>query len=174
MTINNLQSILTALAVTILFSCTSGPENKTPDSNSIAKSNTNLLEVDASAPETLLELFAKGNTMDEMEYEPKEFRVKEGTTVILKLNNLSTDGAMLHNFVLIEDGNADKVGMFGVQAGAEKDFVQEMKEVLVYTKMLNPGESTTLKFRAPVVGRYQYICTYPGHYSKMQGVLIVE
>ena len=174
MTIKKLLAFTITIAVTTLYSCNNESKNKALDSVSKTTTNTNLLEIDTNAPEIELELIAKGNTMDDMEFIPKEFKVKAGTTVILTLINQSTDGAMQHNFVLIEDGNADKVGTFGVQAGVENNFVQEMKEVLVYTKMLKPGESTTLKFRAPNAGRYQFICTYPGHYSKMQGVFIVE
>ena len=174
MTRKNFLPTLLVLVITFVFSCNNSSEKNNQEINTKTETNTDLLNIDANAPEVALNLYAKGNTMDEIEYEPKEFKIKSGTTVVLTLINQSTDGAMQHNFVLIEDGNADKVGMYGVQAGVENNFVQEMKEVLAYSKMLKPGESITIKFRAPIAGRYQFICTYPGHYSRMQGVFIVE
>jgi uncharacterized protein len=39
---------------------------------------------------------------------------------------------------------------------------------------VNPGERFDLLFRAPTTpGRYPYVCTFPGHWRIMQGVLIV-
>ena len=46
--------------------------------------------------------------------------------------------------------------------------------VFAATKLLKPGESDTITFTAPPAGTYPFICTYPGHYPKMQGKLIAE
>jgi plastocyanin len=40
--------------------------------------------------------------------------------------------------------------------------------------MAEPGKTVTFEFTAPEAGTYTYICTYPGHWMKMQGTLIVE
>ena len=41
--------------------------------------------------------------------------------------------------------------------------------------ILNPDETYSLKFTAPSKpGEYPYICTFPGHWRIMQGVMIVK
>ena len=40
--------------------------------------------------------------------------------------------------------------------------------------MIGGGESDTITFTAPKKGSYTYICTFPGHYGLMKGVLIVS
>jgi azurin len=52
--------------------------------------------------------------------------------------------------------------------------VPNLDEVLIATKMTMPGEKTTITFAAPPVGEYKFMCTYPGHYSKMNGKFLVE
>ncbi|NNC84685.1 MAG: hypothetical protein HKN75_01310 [Bacteroidia bacterium] len=162
----------TFLLTLVIASCQSTPDQGSTETENDAN-NKILTEIDANAPVVKLQLDAAGNTMDDMEFVQKELTVKTGSTVHLQFNNLSTDGAMQHNFVLIENGEADKVGSFAMQAGAENEFVPRMPEVLAHTKMLLPEENVLFIFRAPTPGTYMYICTYPGHYSKMQGMFIV-
>ncbi len=41
--------------------------------------------------------------------------------------------------------------------------------------MLARDEKQTMKFTAPTTpGRYEYICTFPGHWQLMRGVMTVE
>jgi azurin len=47
--------------------------------------------------------------------------------------------------------------------------------VLVATRLLNAGETTTLTFDAPTeAGDYPFVCTFPGHYVTMQGTMRVR
>ena len=47
--------------------------------------------------------------------------------------------------------------------------------VLAYTFVVPPGGTHVTHFRAPAeAGAYPYICTFPGHWQAMQGVLVVE
>ncbi|WP_448633457.1 plastocyanin/azurin family copper-binding protein [Pedobacter panaciterrae] len=42
------------------------------------------------------------------------------------------------------------------------------------TKLLNPEEKVTLQFTAPdKPGDYPFLCTFPGHWSIMNGVMKV-
>lgn len=132
-------------------------------------------KIDPNAPVQQVNLTTSGNTMSEMKFDINEIRVKEGSTVKLVLTNKAKDEAMQHNFVLIEEGTADKVGPAGVAAGADKNYVPAMKEVLVATNLVGPGKmSDEITFPAPAKGVYDFICTYPGHYKTMNGKLIVE
>ena len=59
--------------------------------------------------------------------------------------------------------------------GLAKHYVPESPEVLVYTDMTNPKESFTIHFTAPKEkGDYPYLCTFPGHWMVMNGVMKVE
>ena len=54
-------------------------------------------------------------------------------------------------------------------------YVPESSDVLVYTEMTNPTGSFTVHFDAPKEpGKYPYLCTFPGHWMVMNGVLVVE
>jgi azurin len=48
-------------------------------------------------------------------------------------------------------------------------------EVLASTALAGPGETVEVTFKAPAVpGKYEYICSFPGHYAAgMKGVLVV-
>lgn len=131
------------------------------------------MKIDPSAPVVELTLKAMGNSMADMSFDQKELRVKAGSTIHLLFINESTDGAMSHNFVLIDEGSAEKVGPEGMKAGIDNNFVPKMKQVLVSTKMTQPKEKTEITFPAPQKGTYDFICTYPGHYQKMNGKFIV-
>ena len=48
-------------------------------------------------------------------------------------------------------------------------------DVLAHSKLLGPGESEVIKFKAPKnPGMYQFVCTFPGHYSMMRGIMVVK
>lgn len=131
-------------------------------------------KIDPAAAVVELLLKAQGNSMADMKYDQKELRVKAGSTVHLTLLNEGTDVSMVHNFVLIDEGTADKVGPEGLKAGEAMNFVPKMHEVYVSTSLTKPKEKTEIRFPAPPKGSYDFICTYPGHYQKMNGKFIVE
>ena len=62
------------------------------------------------------------------------------------------------------------------QPGAmETQFVPEISEVLWATPLVNGGKSVEITFTAPEKpGRYPFICTFPGHWRIMRGVMVVE
>ena len=48
-------------------------------------------------------------------------------------------------------------------------------DVIAYADITEPGKQQTIHFTAPQTpGRYPYLCTFPGHWKLMNGVLIVE
>ena len=56
-----------------------------------------------------------------------------------------------------------------------KHYVPDSKDVLVFTDMVNPKAETTIHFTAPLEkGVYPYLCTFPGHWMVMNGVMKVE
>ncbi len=123
---------------------------------------------------------ARGLTVEAiggLQYAQTLLKVKAGEPLALRLRN--TD-VMLHNLVLVKPDAAKKVGeasfkMLSDPQAGEKHYVPDLPEVLAIIPVINPGKAHTLHFRAPSVpGDYPYICTFPGHWMAMQGVLRVE
>ncbi|RTE53099.1 dehydrogenase [Arenibacter aquaticus] len=113
---------------------------------------------------------------NEMKFDLTEFVVEAGQAVELVFEN--TD-FMQHNLVVTKLGAKEKVGLAADKLamdpnGAEKNYVPEMPEVLFATAIINPEEKVVLKFKAPTKpGDYPFICTFPGHWRIMQGVMKV-
>ncbi|MFI5193240.1 MAG: plastocyanin/azurin family copper-binding protein [Chitinophagales bacterium] len=109
-----------------------------------------------------------------LKFDMETLTVKAGSRVKLTFHN---NDDMLHNFVITKPGAANKVGEAAVKMGlnGEKmNFVPSLPEVMFYTSLLHPKESNTIYFRAPEkAGQYMYVCTYPGHYLVMRGILKV-
>lgn len=128
----------------------------------------------ASGPvDKVIELLVK---KDVMKYETELLTAEAGTTIQIVLKN---PDFMQHNFVLLKPNTAEKVGaavdkLVTDPNGAKMHYVPAMPEVLAYTPMVDPGGSFTLTIVLPnQPGDYPYICTFPGHWRIMQGVLRV-
>lgn len=113
----------------------------------------------------------------QMKFSPTEFRVKAGSDVRLIFQN---PDSMLHNLIILAPGTKDKIGALADKMAADPDaikklYIPESKDVLHATKLVNPNQSEELKFKAPATpGSYPFLCTFPGHWRVMQGVMIVE
>ncbi len=113
---------------------------------------------------------------DMMKYDKESFTVQAGQEVIIEFEN--TDG-MQHNLLIVAQGALETVGlaadaMVRDPKAAQKNYVPDVPEVLHATKLLNPGEIYTLKFTAPdVPGEYPFVCTFPGHWRMMNGIMTV-
>ncbi|MCA8980069.1 MAG: c-type cytochrome [Planctomycetes bacterium] len=113
---------------------------------------------------------------DTLLYDRDEFTVAAGRPVELVFSNVDI---MPHNLVITSPGALVKVGT-AAEAMASRDdawdlgFVPELDEVLHATGLQQPGESFTLRFTAPAeVGDYPYVCTFPGHWIRMNGTMRV-
>ncbi|CAM3333102.1 PVC-type heme-binding CxxCH protein [Zobellia roscoffensis] len=113
---------------------------------------------------------------NEMKYDLSEFVVPAGEPVELILENVDF---MQHNLVIVKQGTMDKVGeasdkLAADPNGAKQNYVPEMDEVLFATALVDPEQTVTLKFTAPIEpGEYPFICTFPGHWRIMKGVMKV-
>lgn len=111
-----------------------------------------------------------------MKFNKEVFTVTAGKKVMLEIDNL--DG-MQHNLLIVKPGMLEKVGaaadaMLRDPKASEKHYVPKIPEVLFATKMLGPNEVFTLNFTAPTqVGDYPFVCTFPGHWRMMNGIMRV-
>ncbi|HEX2748850.1 MAG TPA: PVC-type heme-binding CxxCH protein [Verrucomicrobiales bacterium] len=109
-------------------------------------------------------------------YEQKELTARAGSVVALAFEN---PGEMPHNAVICAPGSLEKVGaaadaMQTDPNGLAAGFVPQIPEVLYKTRLLNRGGKETLIFRVPAApGDYVIVCTFPGHWRLMKGVLKV-
>jgi azurin len=112
----------------------------------------------------------------DMTYSLKEFTVKPGQYVRIVLVN---PDEMQHNLVFVRNGAVEQVGalvdiMAKASDAAERSYIPPSQDVLVWTNLVDPGQSTTLEFIAPTqAGDYPYLCTFPGHWKTMRGVMKV-
>ena len=112
-----------------------------------------------------------------MQYAQKELRAKVGERISLVFEN---GDVMPHNWVLVKLNAAQTVGLLANDMISAPDallrhFVPTSPDILCYTRMVDPQKSTTVHFTAPTQpGSYPYLCTFPGHWAIMRGVLIVE
>ena len=92
---------------------------------------------------------------------------------------LSNPDAMPHNLVVSQPGSLTEVGTLGGGMAqpadpGDKPFVPNTPLVLHATRLLQSGETERLGFNAPSSpGEYVYVCTFPGHWLRMYGVMLV-
>lgn len=111
-----------------------------------------------------------------MLFDKQTLSVTAGSDVVLLFDN---PDAMAHNVVIIKPGSVDKVGhaaesMAKTKDGYEKNFVPDLPEVLFATPLVNAGNKFRLEFQAPTQpGDYPFICSFPGHWQVMRGIIKV-
>ncbi|MFP6901236.1 MAG: HEAT repeat domain-containing protein, partial [Opitutales bacterium] len=112
-----------------------------------------------------------------IKYDRTVLRVRAGESIRLLFEN---DDTMPHNLVLLKPGSREKVGQAADEMVAEpraweRGYIPESKRIIKATKLLQPGESEILAFKAPgKAGKYEFVCTFPGHWRTMYGVLQVN
>jgi plastocyanin len=112
-----------------------------------------------------------------LQYKQTELTAKPGEALALRFKN--TD-VMPHNWVLVKPGTMQEVGtasfaMLNDPDAGKKHYVPDLNAVLEHVPVVNAGQQHVLHFRAPAeLGDYPYICTFPGHWQAMRGVLVVR
>jgi putative heme-binding domain-containing protein len=113
---------------------------------------------------------------DSLMFDRTEFAVVAGRPVELFFDNVDI---MPHNLVVTAPGALATVGRAAERLAADpdaaaRDYVPALPEVLHATRQLRPGQSQRLAFVAPqALGDYPYVCTFPGHWLRMNGVMRV-
>jgi putative heme-binding domain-containing protein len=107
----------------------------------------------------------------------RSFTVSAGQPVKVTFSN---PDVVPHNWVLVKPGSLERVGDLANRLIADPDaavrqYVPKSADVLAYTDVVPPQDSFSIYFRAPAQkGRYPYLCTFPGHWMVMNGLMIVE
>ncbi len=110
-------------------------------------------------------------------FDKSEINAFAGERILIEFTN--NDLSMQHNIVLAEPGSLDVIGRISdkmVETNQNSDnYVPPISQVLSSTGLVNPGEMVQLFFDVPEEpGDYVFVCTFPGHWLSMNGVLKVR
>lgn len=117
---------------------------------------------------------------DQMQFSAKAFEVTEGQKVTLSFKHIGQLPAiaMGHNVVILKPGVA--LPSFAAKCTPAKatDYVptdaESKEQIVAHTKLLGGGQSDEITFTAPAAGAYPFLCSFPGHFALMQGVMTVK
>jgi azurin len=113
---------------------------------------------------------------EQMLFDVKWFVVEAAKPVQIVLTNAD---AMQHNLVLGAPRSVQEIGTAAATLPPPSDpqakaYVPDTPLVLNATRLLQGGETDRLNFTAPdKPGEYVYVCTFPGHWIRMYGVMLV-
>jgi nitrite reductase (NO-forming) len=113
-----------------------------------------------------------------MKFDKTELACKAGQEVWILFQNEKCP--LMHNFLLLKPGTINAVGaladkMMTDPDGLKRQYLPTTDDILVKgNKLIGLGQNDFIKFTAPVEpGDYPYVCTFPGHWRLMNGVLKV-
>jgi putative heme-binding domain-containing protein len=135
-----------------------------------AVKNPWLEKIDGARPITI-------EAASNLAYKTPELRVKPGDKIALTFVN---PDVVPHNWVLVKPGTLATVGTLADGLIAEPEavarhYVPKTDDVIAYADIIEPGQQQTIFFAVPdAPGRYPFLCTFPGHWKLMNGVLVVE
>ena len=113
---------------------------------------------------------------EQMQFDLNWFVVQAGKPVQILLTN---PDAMPHNLVIGQPGSMQDIGAAGGAMPPPADpeakaYVPDTPLVLQSTRLVSAGDTARLTFTAPAKpGEYIYLCTFPGHWVRMYGVMLV-
>lgn len=143
-------------------------ESKRPASVAISEDST-------LQPIQEVKIKAIGNNVDQMTYSKDTIRVKAGALVKVEFINEGTELPMVHNFVVADSGTYKAVALAGEKAGSPGNYLPPKTDLLAASPLALPGQTVIVEFQAPLKPTvYDFVCTYPGHWKKMHGTLVVK
>jgi len=111
-----------------------------------------------------------------MLFDRTEIAVEAGKPVQIVFENIDI---MPHNLVITNPGKMKEIGMAAERMATQPDayarqFIPSSPDVLFHTRLLQSRETQKLRFIAPTkTGDYSFVCTFPGHWRRMYGVMHV-
>lgn len=118
-----------------------------------------------------LEIESVGDTMT---YDKTALSVPKNSQVHIVFKNNAKLEALPHNWVLVHEGSEARVAADGLALGLDAGYTPTSDDVLASVPLAPRGTTSEATFIAPkFAGKYPYICTVPGHYLMMKGVLTV-
>jgi len=113
---------------------------------------------------------------EKLSFDVRWFAVEAGKPIQIALVNAD---AMPHNLIVGAPGSLEALGTAGgampmTTDPAVKPFVPDSPQVIAATNLVKEGDTERLALTAPKVpGEYIFVCTFPGHWVRMYGVMLV-
>ena len=119
---------------------------------------------------------------DLMKYDKNVINAEKGKLYEITLKNIGKlpKTAMGHNLIILKTGidaltfGQALITKHGATLQNEWKPVKGAMHVLAQTKMLGPNEQDTLKIKFDKSGAYHYLCSFPGHFGLMRGIINVK
>jgi azurin len=118
-------------------------------------------------------VLAIGTVGETSKFDKENLEAPAGSKITLKFTN-NGPSAKEYNWVLTQPGKQLAVVNNGLAEDANGYVKPGDPNVIAHTKLIKGGESDTVTFDAPPPGEYPYICTSPGLYALMKGVLTIK
>lgn len=120
-------------------------------------------------------IFKVSTLLSKMLFDKKEIILPAYSDVTIRFSN---PDEMPHNFVIIKQGAVEKVGkaadaMAARKDGFQKNFIPDLAEVLFATPLVEPKKSYDLEVKTKGPGQFEFICSFPGHWNMMKGIIKV-
>ena len=121
-------------------------------------------------------VIAIGTVPFRMIYDVEQIVVQAGKPVEFRFSNADH---MPHNFTIVQPGALQEIGLLAEATARDADaiarhYVPKSDKVLLASQLIQPGKSQALAFDVPKEpGIYPYVCTVPGHWTRMYGALYV-
>lgn len=112
-----------------------------------------------------------------LKFDPNVVRVRPDELVAIQVKN--DDPSMPHNLVVMQRNDLNAIGNASMLLAADPkalalNYVPEHPGVIHLTPVLPSGGSYTIYYKAPKEkGIYPFVCTFPGHWKVMRGVIHV-
>jgi azurin len=115
---------------------------------------------------------------DQMKFSVATIDAKVGEELQVVLSNVGTlpKEAMGHNWVLLKPGTDVTAFATAAVTARDTDYVPAaMKDkVAAWIKVLGPKQKADTTFKLTAAGDYTFICSFPGHFMLMKGVIKVK
>ena len=112
---------------------------------------------------------------DQMKFSVATIDAKVGEEIKVVFKNVGTlpKEAMGHNWVLLKPGVDVAAFATAAMTAKDTDYVPAAKkgDVVAFVKVLGPKQEGDVTFKVPAAGDYTFVCSFPGHYMLMKGVL---
>lgn len=123
-------------------------------------------------------VFVVKTVREQMRYDTTRLVVEAGKPIEIIIEN--TD-AMPHNFVVVQPASRQEVAEAAQNMKPDaldsqgRAFIpKDHPKIIAGSKLVEPGHKETLKLKVPdTEGEYEYVCTFPGHWTLMWGKLVV-
>jgi azurin len=114
---------------------------------------------------------------EQMRYDTKRIVVEAGKPFEIVLIN---EDMMPHNLAIVAPGARQEIALAAQTMRPDQNdaqgraFMPASDKILAATKLVNPNQRQAIQLTAPTQeGDYEYVCTFPGHWTIMWGTLVV-